>query len=529
MKKFPPLVFTLLLASSLTAQQRQARNALPAATDGPAVSTPTAQAAPSRDEKPSPTNLVFNPESSVTTTHEVTIKGQRIPYKATAGTMPVWDEDGKTIAGLFYTFYERTDIKDRASRPLVVSFNGGPGSASVWMHIAYTGPALLNIDDEGYPVQPYGFKENPHSILDVADIVFIDPVNTGYSRMMKDAPKTKFFGVNADIKYLAEWINTFVTRNNRWASPKYLIGESYGTTRVSGLALELQETQWMYFNGVVLVSPTDLGIERGAPVDAALRLPYFAATAWYHKKLPADLQQKDLSAVLPEVEAFTMDELVAAMSKGSLLTADKKKAIAAKMARYSGLSEQVILQNNLDVSTNLFWKELLRDKGFTIGRLDSRYLGLDKQDAGLTPDFNAELTSWLHSFTPPINMYMREKLNYKTDFKYNMFGPVRPWDNTNNRTGENLGRAMSSNPYLHVMVQSGYYDGACDYFNAKYNMWQIDPSGRLKDRISFQGYRSGHMMYLRKEDLATSNEHIRQFIKQSTPKPGQPAQYKAAF
>jgi carboxypeptidase C (cathepsin A) len=526
MKKFYPLVFILIFALSLNAQQRQARNPGP---ETPPASAPAVPATASRDEKPSPTNLVFNPESSVTTSHEVTIKGQRVPYKATAGTMPVWDEDGKTIAGLFYTYYERTDVKDRSSRPLVVSFNGGPGSASVWMHIAYTGPALLNIDDEGYPVQPYGFKDNPYSILDVADIVFIDPVNTGYSRMMKDAPKTKFFGVNADIKYLAEWINTFVTRTNRWASPKYLIGESYGTTRVSGLALELQETQWMYFNGVILVSPTDLGIERGAPVDAALRLPYFAATAWYHKKLPADLQQKDLSALLPEVEAFTMDELVAAMTKGSMLSPDKKKLIAAKMARYSGLSEQVILQNNLDVSTNLFWKELLRDKGFTVGRLDSRYLGIDKQDAGLNPDFNAELTSWLHSFTPPINMYMREKLNYKTDFKYNMFGPVRPWDNTNNKTGENLGRAMSSNPYLHVMVQSGYYDGACDYFNAKYNMWQIDPSGRLKDRISFQGYRSGHMMYLRKEDLASSNEHIREFIKQSTPKPGQPAQYKAPF
>ena len=527
MKKSFAIILSFLISNLLVAQQRPPRNAsaplAPAAASSPGTTATGTTAA--REEKPSATNLVFNPESSVTTTHEVTIKGQRIPYKAVAGTMPVWDEDGKTIAGLFYTYYERTDIKDKTTRPLVVSFNGGPGSASVWMHIAYTGPVLLNIDDEGYPVQPYGFKENPHSILDVADIVFIDPVNTGYSRMMKDVPKTKFFGVNADIKYLAEWINTFVTRNNRWASPKYLIGESYGTTRVSGLALELQESQWMYFNGVVLVSPTDLGIERGAPVEAALRLPYFAATAWYHKKLPADLQSKDLNALLPEVETFTMDELVGAMSKGSMLSAEQKKAIAAKMARYSGLSEQVILQNNLDISTNLFWKELLRDKGFTIGRLDSRYLGIDKQDAGLAPDFNAELTSWLHSFTPPINMYLREQLNYKTDFKYNMFGPVRPWDNTNNRTGQNLASAMSSNPYLHVMVQSGYFDGACDYFNAKYNMWQIDPSGKLKDRISFQGYRSGHMMYLRKEDLATSNEHIRQFIKKSTPKPGQPAKY----
>jgi len=525
MKKICPLfLLSIILSGSLSAQQRQQRNAAaPGASATPAAAP---AATPAKDEKPSASSLVFNPESSVTTTHEVTIKGQKIPYKAVAGTMPVWDEDGKTIAGLFYTYYERSDIKDRATRPLVVSFNGGPGSASVWMHIAYTGPVLLNIDDEGYPVQPYGYKENPYSILDVADIVYIDPVNTGYSRIMnKDVPKTKFFGVNADIKYLAEWVNTFVTRNNRWASPKFLIGESYGTTRVSGLALELQQSQWMYFNGVVLVSPTDLGIERGAPVDAALRLPYFAATAWFHKKLPADLQSKDLNAVLPEVEAFTMNELISAISKGSLLPDDQRKAIAAKMARYSGISENVILQNNLDVSTNLFWKELLRDKGLTIGRLDSRYLGIDKKNAGERPDFNAELTSWLHSFTPPINMYLREALNYKTDFKYNMFGPVHPWDNSNNTTGANLGLAMASNPYLHVMVQSGYYDGACDYFNAKYNMWQIDPSGKLKDRISFQGYRSGHMMYLRKEDLQTSNEHIRQFIKLSTPKPGEPAKY----
>jgi carboxypeptidase C (cathepsin A) len=486
--------------------------------------TNTAPTVPAK-EKSSPADITFNPDATVTTSHEITVKGQKVPYKAVAGTIPVWDEDGKTIAGLFYTYYERSDIKDRSSRPLVVSFNGGPGSASVWMHIAYTGPVILNIDEEGYPVQPYGFKSNPHSILDVADIVYIDPVNTGFSRMMKDVQKSKFFGVNADIKYLAGWINTFVTRTNRWSSPKYLIGESYGTTRVAGLALELQESQWMYFNGVILVSPTDLGIERSAPVDAALRLPYFAATAWYHKKLPADLLAKDLTAFLPEVEAFTMNELVAALSKGSLLDNEQKKTIAAKMARYSGIDEKVFIQNNLDVSTNLFWKELLRDKGFTVGRLDSRYLGIDKKDAGERPDFNAELTAWLHAFTPPINMYLRETLNYKTDFRYNMFGPVHPWDQTNNRTGENLARAMSTNPFLHVLVQSGYYDGACDYFNAKYNMWQMDPSGKLKDRMSFQGYRSGHMMYLRKEDLATSNEHIRQFIKQATPKPGQPAKY----
>ncbi|RZM27404.1 MAG: carboxypeptidase, partial [Pedobacter sp.] len=192
------------------------------------------------------------PESSVVTQHQLTIKGQSVAYKATTGTLPVWDEEGKAIAGLFYTYYERSDVKDRSTRPLVISFNGGPGSASVWMHIAYTGPVVLNIDDEGYPIQPYGYKDNAASILDVADIVYIDPVNTGYSRATsKDVPTNKFFGVRADIKYLAEWLNTFVTRVDRWASPKFLIGESYGTNRVSGLALELQNNQWMYLNGVI--------------------------------------------------------------------------------------------------------------------------------------------------------------------------------------------------------------------------------------------------------------------------------------
>ncbi|MGE0588183.1 MAG: S10 family peptidase, partial [Cyclobacteriaceae bacterium] len=283
-------------------------------------------------------------DTAVTTTHEVTVKGKRLPYTATTGTQPVWNANGKVIASLYYTYYERSDIKDRASRPLLISFNGGPGSASVWMHVAYTGPRVLQIDPEGYPIQPYGVKENPNSVLDIADIVYVNPVNTGYSRVLdKDEPRETFFGVNADIKYLAEWLNTFVTRKNRWQSPKYLIGESYGTTRVSGLALELQNAQWMYLNGVILVSPTDLGIERDGAVDAANRLPYFAAAAWFHKMLPGDLQQKDLTAMLPEAEQYAINELMPALAMGGFLDDAKKKEVAGKIARYSGLSEKFIL------------------------------------------------------------------------------------------------------------------------------------------------------------------------------------------
>lgn len=471
-------------------------------------------------------DIIFQPDKTVETQHTLTVKGQKLSYKAIIGTLPVWDNDGKTIAGLHFTFYQRTDVKNVENRPLLISFNGGPGSASVWMHIGYTGPRLLQIDDEGYPVQPYGIKDNPNSVLDVADIVYVNPVNTGFSRMVNNkVDRKQFFGVKADVKYLASWLETFVTRYNRWASPKYLIGESYGTTRVSGLALELQANHWMYLNGVILVSPTDLGIERQGPVAAALRLPYYAATAWYHKKLPANLQQKDLLDILPEVENFTIQKLLPGLAKGSSLPAAEKTELLEGFAKYSGLSLEAVKEYNADVPLNFFWKELLRDQNFTVGRLDSRYKGVDKIAAGNGPDFNAELTSWLHSFTPAINIYLRNELNYKTELEYMMFGDVHPWDRTGDRTGESLRQAMAQNPYLHVMVQSGYYDGACDYFNAKYNMWQMDPSGNLTNRLSWKGYRSGHMMYLRKQDLAPSNEDIREFIKASLPAANMPAKY----
>lgn len=470
-------------------------------------------------------------DTSVVTKHKTIIGGKKVDYKATTGTQPVWNDDGHPIAAVHYTYYERTDIKKDPSRPIMISFNGGPGSGSVWMHLAYTGPMILNVDDEGFPVQPYGVKSNPHSILDVADIVFVNPVNTGFSRILdKDTKKETFFGVNADIAYLAEWINTFIQRVNRWESPKYLIGESYGTTRVSGLAAALQGRQWMYINGVILVSPTELGIDSGSgrragPLGAALRLPYFTAAAWYHNKLPRDLQRKDLLDVLDEAEDYAINELIAVIAKGGFVNERERKSAAATMARYSGISEEAILSYNLDVPTSFYWKELLREEGYTVGRLDSRYKGLDKTKGGVRPDFNSELTSWLHSFTPAINYYYKNILKFETDVKYNMFGPVRPWDRTNNNTGENLRQAMAQNPYLHTMIQSGYYDGATKYFDAKYTMWRMDPSGRMKDRLSFKGYRSGHMMYLRSEDLKLSNDDIRSFIIKSTPKKGAPAKY----
>jgi len=482
--------------------------------------------------------LVFNLNSQdrkivvdtiVTTNHTTKIKGETVNYQAETGTQPVWNEDGKPIATLFYTYYKRTDVKNGSHRPLIFSFNGGPGSASVWMHLAYTGPKILKIDNEGFPIQPYGYKSNPNSILDVADIVFINPVNTGYSRMIKvdgKMPNRKqFFGINEDIEYLSEWLNTFVSRKQRWESPKYLIGESYGGTRVMGLSAALQERQWMYLNGVIMVSPADYKVYREAgPVSSALNLPYFSAAAWFHKKLPYNLQQKDLTDILPEVEEYTINKLIPAISKGGFISEQEKIEVAKKISEYSGLSLESVIQNNLDIPTSFFWKDLLRDQGKTIGRLDSRYLGIDRKDIGVGPDYSAELTSWLHSFTPAVNHYIRKELKFKTDIKYNMFGDVRPWNNDNDNTREDLRRAMAENPYLKVLFQSGYYDGATTYFNAKFTMWHVDPSGKMKNRFYFKGYRSGHMMYLRNEDLINANEDIRIFIK-STSSKGKSAKY----
>ena len=457
-------------------------------------------------------------DTKVITQDHVTIDGQRIPYEATAGTQPVWGEDGEPIASLFYVYYRRSDVSDVSNRPLVFSFNGGPGSASVWMHIGYTGPRFLNIDDEGYPVQPYGVIENNHSILDVADIVYVDPVNTGFSRIVSDdAQRSDFFGVNADISYLAEWIDNFVSRNDRWTSPKYLKGESYGTTRVAGLARRLQSAHWMFVNGVILVSPTGMGLEPPAmtPRSEILKLPYYAATAWYHDALSTEMQSKDLYDILPEVENFTIEEYLPAIARGGSLSEEERNDIAEKVSHYSGIDKQHILDHNLTIPTSFFWKDLLRDQGLTVGRLDSRYRGIDRSDAGTSYDHDPALTSWNHSFTPAINHYLREQLGFQTDLKYNIFGPVRPWDNSNDTTADDLRRAMGENPFLHVMVQSGYYDGATDYFSAKYVMWNMDRSGKVQDRLRFEGYRSGHMMYLRQEDLVTSNEHIRDFIRNS--------------
>ena len=467
-------------------------------------------------------NRKISADTKVITNHTTTILGKKVNYSAQAGTQPIWDSKGEVIATLHYTYYKRTDINDNTNRPLVFSFNGGPGSASIWMHMGYTGPYSLIVDDEGYPIQPYGYKTNPYSVLDVADIVFVNPINIGYSRILKEMSKQeasdKFFGVNQDIKYLAEWISTFVSRSERWKSPKYLVGESYGGVRVMGLAHELQQNQWLYLNGVVLVSPADyeLRYESGGIILPVVDFPYFTATAWYHNKLNESLQSSSLDDIIETSEDFAYNELLPALAKGGYLSEIKKTELANKISDLTGIDYNEILDNNLKISTGLFWKELLRDEGFTIGRLDSRYKGIDSKDGGSYPEYPQELSSWDHAFTPSMNAYIKEKLNFYTDIKYNTWArdelSVRPWDSDNVNIRRRFREAIAENPFLNVLVQSGYYDGATTFSAAKYTIQQVDPSGKLKDRFTFKGYESGHMMYLRREDLKKSNQDLRDFI-----------------
>jgi len=460
------------------------------------------------------------------TEHEAVINGQVIRYRATAGTLPVLDGQGTPLADLFYVYYQKLDVDPAARRPLTFSFNGGPGSSSVWMHIGYTGPRRLQIDAEGFPIQPFGLTDNPSSILDVTDLVYIDPVNTGFSRPRPEVDPKQFFGVNQDIQYLAAWLERFITHYQRWDAPKILKGESYGTTRVAGLSRQLQSAHRVFVDGVALISPTGMGLKREGALQAALLLPHYAATAWYHQQLAADLQQRDLEELLAEVEAFALEQYLPALTKGGFLQETARQDMARTVAAYAGVTPQFVLNHNLEIPLERWRKELLRADRLTVGRLDARYLGVDRDAGGIRYDYDPAMSAWNQAFTPAINLYLRGELQYQTELSYNIFGSVSPWDREGEQTAEDLRRSMAENPWLKVLFQTGYFDGGTDYFSAKHLMWNLDPSGQFRPRLRFQAYRSGHMMYLRDEDLPTSNQHLREFILEAIPAAGTPARWQ---
>ncbi len=452
------------------------------------------------------------PAEPVVSQHTGTFNGQTVEYTSEVGWIPIRD-DGKVVAKMGYIAYTKNGVTDVSKRPLIISFNGGPGTASVWMHLGYTGPRRVTYDDDGFQqMPPAGLEDNPHSILDAADIVFVDPIGTGFSRMVEGEDLHKFHGKLSDIQSVGDFIYAFVNKKGRWPSPKFIIGESYGTTRASGLVASVQSRFQMWINGVILVSATELDVERGPEVTFATSLPTQTATAWYHKQLAPDLQAKPLRDALAESETFAMGEYLTALVKGDQLTDAERDTIATKVARYSGLDKDYVLQANLRVSYQRHWKELLRDQRMTVGRLDTRYLGIDLDAAGERPEYSPELADWNGPFGAAINRYLRDELKYNPEMQYYIWGNVRPWAQDPVSVGDMLRTALRDNPYLKVLVQGGYYDAACDYFNAMYTMHHLQPGGEFKDRYRFAWYESGHMMYLRKPDLKNANDDLRSFI-----------------
>jgi carboxypeptidase C (cathepsin A) len=454
-------------------------------------------------------------ETSSQTHHSIRIDDTSINYTATAGTYVLKNEHGKDMASMFYMAYMMDDVDDYSTRPLLFSFNGGPGTASVWLHMGVLGPRRVVADHDGFALQPpYKLVDNEYSILDVADVVFIDPIATGYSRMARGEDPHAYHGTMEDIESVAEFIRMWVTRNNRWESPKFLIGESYGTTRASGLAGYLQEEHLMFFNGVILVSMTGLGVDISGDIRYALILPHYTATAWYHKQLPPDLQDKELLEVLAEVEEFAMNDYLLALTKGGYLTDSEKSDIISRTSRFTGLSPDYVRNCNLRIDTGRFRKELLRDQGLTVGRLDSRYTGRDPDAAGEENAYDQALVDWEGTFAGAFNHYIRTELNYRTDLSYEIWGDVRPWNSDDSVVvGEMLRDAMTRNKFLQVLITEGYYDAACDYFTAQYVFSHLDMTGLLKDRIHFAFYESGHMMYIHIPSLVKMKMDMAEFIR----------------
>jgi carboxypeptidase C (cathepsin A) len=463
----------------------------------------------------------------VVTRHEVRIGSRTLRYTVTTGLMPLKSEAGAVEAQVFFIAYTLDGQADRSRRPLMFSFNGGPGSSSVWLHLGALGPRRVRMEDEGWmPAAPYTLVDNPETWLDFTDLVFIDPVGTGFSRAATAELGRRFWSLQGDIRSVGDFIRLYLTRHERWASPLFLVGESYGTTRAAGLADHLVE-RGIGLNGVVLVSTIlNFGTVRfaaGNDLPFALYLPTYTATAWYHRRLPPDLQA-DLRQALTESERFALNEYLVALGKGDRLTPDERGRIAGQLSRLTGLDRRFVEQSNLRVELGRFNKELLREQGRSVGRLDGRFKGIDALQGSERPDFDPSMAAIRPPYTATFNDYVRRDLGYKSDLEYYILGGGigAPWsfasDNQYVDVGESLRSAWSKNPHLRVFVAYGYYDAATPYFAARYSLahLRLDPS--LRERVSEGYYEAGHMMYIHLPSLAKLAGDVRSFVQQATPR-----------
>ena len=456
------------------------------------------------------------------TKHSIKIGGQTISYRAIAANMVLKEETGKPKANIFYIAYVKDGVSDLSQRPLTFSFNGGPGSSSVWLHLGVLGPRRVLMTEEGDALPPpYKLVDNEYSLLDRTDLVFIDPVTTGYSRPVPGESPKQFHGYQEDIETVGEFIRLYTTRNLRWASPKYLIGESYGTTRAAGLSGYLQERHGMYFNGIMLVSSIlnfqTARFNPGNDLPYLLFLPTYTATAWYHKKLPADLQA-DLRKTLDQVEAFVRTEYNHALAQGDLISAEEKRSCVEKLSRFTGLSPEYIDQTNLRIQIQRFVKELMRKERITVGRLDSRFKGRDADAAGEEYEYDPSYAVIQGPYTATLNHYVRAELKYESDLPYEILtGRVRPWsfkdfENQYLNVAETLRAAMNQNPHMKVFVANGYYDLATPYFATTYTFEHLGLEPELRKNISMGYYEGGHMMYIHLPSLAQLKNDLARFL-----------------
>jgi len=474
------------------------------------------------DEQPTEKKVTIPQVPPVETQHQLTVANRLLSYTATTGIIPLKDEDKDEItAGIFFTAYTLNDVADTAARPLIFVFNGGPGSSSVWLHLGAIGPQRVKMQDEGWmPAPPFRLEDNPSTWLDLADLVFIDPVGTGFSRAADPEKKKDFWSVENDLKSVGDFIRLYLTRYKRWHSPLYLAGESYGTTRAAGLAGYLFD-RGIAFNGLLLISTVlnfqTISFDQGNDLPFMLFLPTYAATAWYHRLLPPDLQQKSLVDFLTEVEAWAETDYTVALSKGDRLTAGEREAVIQKLALYTGLEPRFLDYTNLRVRDQHFFKELLRSKKRTVGRLDSRFTGIDRLYVTETPEFDPSMTAIFPPYTAMFNQYVRESLGYETDATYEILSisvnQAWQWDRGKfPDTSESLRSATSKNPFMKVFLALGYYDLATPHFATEYTLSHMDLDPSVRSNFVTAYYEAGHMLYLDVPSLTRLKSDVSQFM-----------------
>lgn len=475
----------------------------------------------------------------VETKHTLTIASTSIPYTVVCGRIILKEEaekkgeaagesEGeKPRASVFFVAYTREYVTDKASRPITFSFNGGPGSSSVWLHLGMLGPRQVLMDDVGNPLPPpYRLGDNEFSLLDVTDMVFIDPVSTGFSRVLPGEKAREFHGFKKDIESVGDFIHLYTSRYQRWTSPKFLIGESYGTTRASGLSGYLQDRHGMYLNGIMLISAVlnfqTIEFEIGNDLPYILFLPTYTATAWYHKRLPEDLQA-DLKTTLEEAKAFALGEYSLGLMKGDALSTEERQDLVTKVARYTGLSAEYVDRSDLRIEIFRFIKELLRDEGRTVGRLDSRFKGYDRDTVGDRSEFDPSLANIMGPYTAMFNQYVRSDLHFESDLPYEVLTPrVFPWsysehENRYVNVAETLRKAITANPYLKVFIANGYYDLATPYLATEYTFNHLGLPADLRSNVSMAYYEAGHMMYIHRPSLAQLKTDLVNFVHNALP------------